>query len=182
MNRWIRKAPMQSTMMMLILLMLITTLSCATNRLSAPASKVRLLATEEMEDCKAKCEFLSHVTGSSSSLSGSSAYHNSLTDLMENAARIGATHLFVNLGENAILRGEAYRCAYCMRSDGRADISTCEGASAADPAACQLQGGVWMPIARDRASCEAKGGVWILSDDISRLPDELGPTKKKTGK
>uniref|UniRef100_A0A7C4W6F8 Uncharacterized protein n=1 Tax=Desulfatirhabdium butyrativorans TaxID=340467 RepID=A0A7C4W6F8_9BACT len=182
MNCWNRKAPIRSTMMMAILLMLITALSCATNRLSPPASKVRLLATEEMEDCKAKCEFIAHVTGQSSSLSSSSAYHNSLTDLMENAARVGATHLFVNLGENAILRGEAYRCAYCVRPDGRADVSLCEGANAVDPAACQVQGGIWMPIARDRATCEAKGGVWVLSDDVSRLPDELAPAKKKTGK
>ncbi len=166
---------------MAILLMLSGFLSCATNRMSAPAAKVRLLAAEEMEECKAKCEFLAHVTGQSSSLSSSAAYHNSLTDLMENASRIGATHLFVNLGENAILRGEAYRCAYCMRPDGRADTSTCAGANATDPNACQIQGGIWMPIARDRASCEAKGGVWILSEDISRLPDELAPAKKKLG-
>ncbi len=182
MNCWIRQTSIRSLMLIGILLMLSGILSCATNRLSAPAAKIRLLAAEEMEDCKAKCEFLTHVTGQSSSLSGSASYHNSLTDLMENAARIGATHLFVNLGENAILRGEAYRCAYCMRSDGRADTSTCEGANASDPNSCQVRGGIWMSIARDRASCEAKGGVWVLSEDISRLPDELAPTKKRPGK
>jgi hypothetical protein len=177
-NRYLRLV----SFLLLAPMVLICFVSCAANRLSAPAAKVHLLAAEEMEDCKAKCEFIANVTGKSSSLSSSVAYHNALSDLMEHAALKGATHLFVNPGENAIMRGEAYRCAYCVRPDGRADLSVCQGANATEPAACQVQGGIWMPIARDRAACEAKGGVWVLTDDISRLPDELSPTKKKPGK
>lgn len=88
-------------------------LSCATAP-SPQASRVREASAGQVQGC----EFLGNVRGSSG-LSGifrEAGYNNALNDLMENAAKLGATHVVVQhkdpsyWSSGQYLRGEAYRC------------------------------------------------------------------------
>ncbi|MBN2398564.1 MAG: hypothetical protein JXI32_09305 [Deltaproteobacteria bacterium] len=168
--------------------------SCATD-MSTRASRVRLISAEQVHQCEVLCEALGNVQGSSYPAGGcfswwgtvrKIAHNNALNELLDNAAEIGATHVFVNLGDYPDLRGEAYRCAYCVDANGDPDVAYCvdaasgkrrkahcrcsegkalgaaycRGADGKDPADCRANGGTWVP-AVDETECEALGGTWV---------------------
>ena len=167
--------------------------SCATD-MSTRASRVRLVSAEQVHQCEVQCEALGNVQGSSYPAFGclswwstvrQIAHNNALNELLDNAAEIGATHLFVNLGDYPDLRGEAYRCAYCRDARGNPDeaycidasgtrkkaycrgeegevlgAAHCRGAQGKDPADCRANGGVWVPAITETA-CETMGGTWV---------------------
>ncbi len=167
--------------------------SCATD-MSTRASRVRLVSAEQVHQCEVLCEALGNVQGSSYPAGGcfswwgtvrDIAHNNALNELLDNAAEIGATHLFVNLGDYPDLRGEAYRCAYCEDANGDTDVdycvdavsgkrkkayckgeagkilgaAYCQGAEGKDPADCRANRGVWIP-AVEETKCESLGGTW----------------------
>lgn len=113
------------------------------------------------------------------------AYNNALNELMDNAAEIGATHVFVNLGTGEGLRGDTYRCTYCRGPDGNPDTACCqgpdgspdvgyctdpdgkrvgeahcEGAQGKDRAECEKNYGKWVPEIGETA-CKEKGNKWL---------------------
>jgi hypothetical protein len=168
--------------------------SCATD-MSTRASRVRLVSAEQVHQCEVQCEALGNVQGSSYPAGGclswwdtvrKIAHNNALNELLDNAAEIGATHLFVNLGDYPDLRGEAYRCAYCEDAKGDPDVAYCvdavsgerkkaycqgaddkvlgaaycRGGDGKDPADCRANGGVWVPAVSE-TKCEALGGTWV---------------------
>lgn len=164
--------------------------------LSSRASRVRLISAVQAHEVENRCIFLGNVTGSArGGLGGLRGFvwkeswwnYNShtLNELLDNAAELGATHVFVNLGDGLELRGEAFRCAYCRLPDGNPDhgycrtpdgmpdmnlcvdtegneIGTphCDGAEARTPMECRIRGGKWVP-AISQAKCEAEGHMWI---------------------
>jgi len=167
--------------------------SCATD-MSTRASRVRLISAEQVHQCEVQCEALGNVQGSSLPAGGclswwgtvkQIAHNNALNELLDNAAEIGATHVFVNLGDYPDLRGEAYRCAYCQDPQGNPDVAYCvdagtgkrkkaycrgtdgkilgaaycRGAEGKDPADCRANGGEWTP-AVDETQCENTGSTW----------------------
>ena len=166
--------------------------SCATE-MSTRASRVRLVSVDQMNECEVRCEFLGNVQGESYPCFGwlfwsyttrRIAYNNALNELLDNAAELGATHVYVNLGDYPDLRGEAYSCCYCIGPDGNPDEdycrladgkrdaaccrdsndkvigeACCKCAEGKDPAECKANGGTWVP-AIDEKECENKGGGW----------------------
>ncbi|MEO0249167.1 MAG: hypothetical protein ABIN58_06405 [candidate division WOR-3 bacterium] len=117
------------------------------------------------------------------------AYNNALNELLDNAAEIGATHVFVNLGTGEGLRGDAYRCAYCKGPDGEPDAAYCkgpdgardeaycidsegnrvgkahcEGADGRDPSECKKNSGKWIPAITEKA-CKEGGHKWTPKAD-----------------
>ncbi len=180
----------------LVFIILITPLilaSCATH-IATRATQVRLVTALRAQDVENICEFLGNVTGSDFPYVGCFswldvwqriAYNNALNELMKNAAELGATHLFVNLGYYYDLRGEAFVCAYCLGPKGEPDVAYCLGESGKpDVAYCQdFEGkpvgkaycdgadkdneieciecdGKWIP-AIDHEACEAQEHEWI---------------------
>jgi len=167
--------------------------SCATH-IATRATQVRLVPATRAQDVENICEFLGNVTGSDfpkgGCLSWSDvweriAYNNALNELMKNAAELGATHLFVNMGYYYDLRGEAFVCAYCLGPKGEPDnaycldetglpdaaycvdfegnlIGTayCDGADKDNEEECVECDGKWIP-ATDQETCEARENEWI---------------------
>ena len=186
------------TVICLITALILT--SCAsTSTLSTRASRVRLVSALQAHEVEDQCEFLGNVTGSSSLGSCClfrfdlySSYWNydndTLNELLDNAAELGATHVFVNLGNGLELRGEAYLCAYCEDADGNRDMDYCEladgkrdngycqdedgnpigaahcegceGAERMNEAECREDCGKWFP-AVSQTGCETQGHKWV---------------------
>ena len=182
----------------LLVLCLVTAVilsSCATaTDMSTRATRVRLVSAEQVHQCEVQCEALGNVQGSSYPVGGclswwgtvrKIAHNNALNELLDNAAEIGATHLFVNLGDYPDLRGEAYRCAYCENANSDPDVAYCvdasgnrkraycqgaddkvlgaaycRGADGKDPADCRENAGVWVPAVSE-TKCETMGGTWV---------------------
>lgn len=171
-----------------------------TSSLSTRASQVRLISALQAHAAESQCDFLGNVAGtyaySSCCLFGFNFIGNywnynehALNQLLDNAAELGATHVFVNLGNSLELRGEAYVCAYCkdrnenpdedycLGFDGsrEADIclddernpvgeARCDGAEAATPAECKAKRGRWVP-AITQAQCETRGFTWMRKSE-----------------
>ncbi|MDP2645664.1 MAG: hypothetical protein Q8P24_12060 [Desulfobacterales bacterium] len=164
--------------------------SCATH-ITTRASRVRLVSALDANKVEVDCEFISNVTGFTErgclswGFLNRTAYNNSLNELMDNAAEMGATHVFVNLGDYHDLRGEAYRCAFCLGPDGSPDVdyckladgsidrgycqddkgdqvgqARCEGAAGKDQAECKDMGGKWIPPI-NQTVCETEGKKWV---------------------
>ena len=150
---------------------------CAT-QLSTRASRVRLLAAEQVKPVENKCIFLAFVQGSSSwFLIERIAYNNALNEMLDNAAELGATHVFVGKGDVRNLLGEAYYCAYCLAPNGQRDRGYCRNPDGASNYGltkfeCLDQGFDWIEAATDRISCEAKGGRWLPNPSALREEKE----------
>ncbi len=169
------------------LICLILTIAClllglfsCTPRLTTRASQVYLLSGTQVHHVESECEFLGSVTGAAWW-----SYEKALNELMDNAAEIGATHVFVNIGRKNYLRGEAYRCAYCQAADGNPDVgyctdaqgnkdtaycidqdgnkvgqAHCQGAEGETPQKCEENCGTWVSSI-SKSDCEAQGHTWL---------------------
>lgn len=178
-------------------------LASCSSTMSTRASRVRLVSAVQAQEVETQCEFLGNVTGTTSFwgyIFSDFGLNEALNQLLDNAAELGATHVFVNLGNRPELRGEAYLCAYCRLADGSADTpfcrgaggesekdrcvdkdgtlqgqERCEGAEAGNPAECKEQGGTWAP-ALTKEECEKQGHSWITEAKTKRICDERGGT------
>lgn len=187
--------PILNIKSMALLACLLTSLilsSCASD-ISTRASRVYMVSAIQIQRVESECEFLGNVRGSSFFWGGCClsylawrdvAYNNALNELLDNAAEIGATHVFVNLGTGEGLRGDAYRCTYCRGPDGNPDTAYCrgpdgnpdigyctdseakrvgaahcEGAEGQDRAECDKNCGKWIPDLNQKA-CKEKGYKW----------------------
>ena len=180
-------------LMLIILILAFTLTSCATKMRTRP-TRVRLVSVEQVNEVEVQCKFLGNVTGASYpclglfswwSIMRDVGHNNALNELLDNAAELGATHVFVNLGDYPDLRGEAYRCAYCRAPDGNPDMAYCidangnldEGcckdskgnivgtahckdAEGKNKAECKENCGTWVPAIGQKA-CEAVGYKWL---------------------
>lgn len=197
----------------LVFIILITPLilaSCATH-IATKATQVRLVSAMQAQDVEDQCEFLGNITGSDFPFPCGSflswwdvwrriAHNNALNELMNNAAELGATHLFANLGNYYDLRGEAYICAYCQGVNGEPDVAYCldadgnpdvaycgdndgnpvgtvycEGAEKEDQTECEECGGKWIP-AIDQETCEAQEYTWTPGADNRKDCEVRGGT------
>lgn len=179
--------------LLLCLIAALTLTSCATE-LSTRASRVYMVSAVQVHKVEGDCEYLGSVTGSSFFWGGCClsylawrdvAYNNALNELLDNAAELGATHVFVNLGTGEGLRGDAYRCAYCRGPDGKPDMAYCrgpdggpdigycidseghrvgeahcEGSQGENKAECEKNCGKWKP-AIEEARCKAQKFRWL---------------------
>jgi len=151
--------------------------SCASD-LSTRGSRVYMVSAIQIQRVESECEFLGNVRGASffwgacclSYLAWRDvAYNNALNELLDNAAEIGATHVFVNLGTGEGLRGDAYRCTYCRGPDGEPDTAYCRGPEGdPDVGYCTDPEGKRVGAAhcegaegQDQAECEKNCGKWI---------------------
>jgi hypothetical protein len=168
----------------------------STSTLSTRASQIRLINALQAHHVESRCEFLGNVTGihpyNSCCLFGFTLYGSywnyndyALNHLLDNAAELGATHVFVNMGNGLEMRGEAYLCAQCIDSEGMADedycldsegkpemdfcmdnegnrigSAQCQGADGDTPEKCRANRGKWIPGIQ-QAQCEAKGNAWV---------------------
>ncbi len=171
--------------------------SCASDQ-STRASRIYMVSAVQVQRVETECEFLGTVRGASFLWGGCClsylawrdvAYNNALNELLDNAAEIGATHVFVNLGTGEGLRGDAYRCTYCRGPDGdpdtaycqgpdgnrdvasctdaegrRVGLAHCEGAEGRDPAECMKNSGRWIAQISERA-CKEQGHRWTPAAD-----------------
>lgn len=197
MRRWFMKETQSALRFNLAVLLpcLLATLilaSCASD-LSTRASRVYMVSAIQIQRVESECEFLGSVRGSSFFWGGCClsylawrdvAYNNALNELLDNAAEIGATHVFVNLGTGEGLRGDAYRCTYCRGPDGNPDTAYCqgpdgdrdvafctdregkrvgaahcEGAEGQNPAECEKNCGKWIPDISEK-TCKEQGHRW----------------------
>ncbi|MBW1783365.1 MAG: hypothetical protein JRL30_21810 [Deltaproteobacteria bacterium] len=166
------------SMALLSCLIAAMTLSSCASELSTRASRVYMVSTLQIQKVESECEFLGSVTGASFLWGGCClsylawrdvAYNNALNELLDNAAEIGATHVFVNLGTGEGLRGDAYRCTYCRGPDGKPDTAYCQGPDGhPDIAYCVNADGNRVGAAhcdgaegKDRTECEKNCGRWI---------------------
>jgi len=192
-----KKLSDRSVLLFVGLLFLLSLSACATkSTLSTRASQVRLVSALEAHAVEGQCKFLGNVAAIDryrwswlfwdNLYGGYWDYDNkALNELLDHAAELGATHVFVNLGNGRELRGEAYCCADCRGPDGRPDTEYCEDKKGAeieglcqdaesgvtgaaycadaagdDPNACKENGGQWIP-AWTQAACESRGNRWI---------------------
>ncbi len=170
-------------------------LSCSTPRLTTRASQVYLLTATQVHHVESECEFLGNVTGAAWF-----SYEAALNELLDNAAEIGATHVFVNIGRKTYLRGEAYRCAYCLAPDGTPDVgycvdsegnkdtaccldqngnkvgqAHCKGAEGETRQECLENCGTWVP-AITKSECESKGYTWSRKAEDRQSCEAKGGT------
>jgi hypothetical protein len=185
----------KSGLISISLLTILTLASCSSySTLSTRASRVRLVSALQAHQVESECEFLGNVTGLYTregcclclGYPGCWTYNNkALNQLLDHAAELGATHVFVNLGNNQELRGEAYLCAYCQDVYGDPDIAYCElpdgtrdmgfcqdidgnikgqahceNAIGQNKKECEENCGKWVP-AVDREICGAWGFIWV---------------------
>jgi hypothetical protein len=182
-------------------------LASCSSTLSTRASHVRLVSAVQAQEVETQCEFLGNVSGTPSfwgyvfygfGLWGSYwTYSNeALNEMLDNAAELGATHVFVNRGNSLELRGEAFVCAYCRMPDGEADTAAClgpdgepdedacvdakgkpagmahcEGAEADGADACAEAGGTWVPDV-SKMECEGQGNTWVSRATTPRACEE----------
>jgi len=157
------------------------------------ASRVRLVNVEQIRVVSNQCDFLGNVRGSalfpyccvfSWGFLRDTFYAGALNELLDNAAELGASHVFVNLGDGPFLIGEAYFCAFCLGPDGKPDVDYCEGPDGRrDEGFCEDEFGNRVGDARcqggkgeDRAGCEADGGRWIPAIDQPTCEKQDGRT------
>ena len=169
--------------------------SCGSTPLRTRATQVRLLSLPQVQQVEATCDFIGNVRGSSEfsywcclswGFLDATAYPYALNELLDNAAEIGATHVFVNLGDGPHLMGQAYFCAFCVGPDGEpivagcwdadskpdqaycedpegnrvVDVAYCERAEASNPAKCEERDGIWRPKL-DKKRCLEQKYHWI---------------------
>ena len=185
---------MKAGLLALSLILLSMALSSCGPPLSTRASQVHLVNVEQIRKVVNQCDFLGNVRGSalfpyccvfSWGFLGDTFYAGALNELMDNAAELGASHVFVNMGDGPFLIGEAYFCAYCIGPDGKPDeafcisedgrrdegfcedqfgnpvgAASCKGATGNNRAECKANGGKWMP-AIDQPTCEKQGNTWM---------------------
>lgn len=158
--------------------------SCATD-LATRATRVRLVTAEKAKEMEDQCEFIGNVVGRSDWIfSAKVAHHNALAELLDNAAEIGATHLFVNRGSFRQLMGEAFYCARCVDKNDNPDVDRCEDKSG-NPVAidskvkCEAEGNLWVLGPANQIVCEAKGGYWVINKDVLRKPETQPGEEKK---
>lgn len=178
----------------LALLGAVVVLSSCASEMSTRSSHVYMLSALQVHRVEDECEFLANVQGSDYFWGGCCvagfmqdvAYNNALNELLDQAAELGATHVFVNLGTGGGLRGQAYRCAYCVAEDGTPDTALClgpdgkpdqgfcrdakgnrvggrarcKGAEGRDEAECTNNCGAWIP-GMDQTLCTKQGHVWV---------------------
>lgn len=179
--------PLPLPLLSLVLACFLAASGCATD-ISTRSTQVKLVSAEQAHILEYDCQFVGNVIGSSHwylFAAQKVAYNNALNELLDNAAEIGATHLFVNLGNYQDLRGEAYYCAYCELANGKPDRSKCLDADGALDYAkerdkCEAKGFTWITKALDRVTCEDRGGTWRADGDIMRvLPFTLSPVNQQ---
>ncbi len=183
--------------------------------LSTRGSRVRLVTVEQTYEIEKQCNFLGNVRGSALFPYGcvfswgfmrDTFYAGALNELLDNAAELGASHVFVNQGDGPFLIGEAYFCAFCLMPDGRPDEDYCEGpdgrrdvgycvdgfgnrvgAAHCDGAEgkirekCEENGGKWVP-AIDEPTCVKQGHAWMPAAADEEACKERGGTWVKKAK
>ena len=193
----------------LFLILLSVVLTSCGPPLSTRASQVHLVNVEQIRKVVNQCDFLGNVRGSalfpyccvfSWGFLGDTFYAGALNELMDNAAELGASHVFVNMGDGPFLIGEAYFCAFCigpegkpdeafcMGEDGRRDVGFCEdqfanpvgtasckGATGNDRNECKANGGKWIP-ALDQPTCEKQGNTWMPGAADEKACEDRGGT------
>lgn len=179
---------MRFTALLPCLLVSLILASCASD-LSTRASRVYMVSAIQIQRVESECEFLGNVRGASFFWGGCClsyvawrdvAYNNALNELLDNAAEIGATHVFVNLGTGEGLRGDAYRCTYCRGPDGDPDTAYCRGPDGnPDVGYCTDSEGNRVGAARcegaegeNRTECEKNCGKWIRETGQSACKEE----------
>jgi len=150
---------------------------CAGKDISMRASLVKLVTADQAHILEYECQYLGNIIGASywyQLRSEDIAHNNALNELLDNAAELGATHVFVNRGNYSYLRGEAYLCAYCRLPDGTPDISVCrdrkgQNVIGLDRISCEKKGFHWHMRSLDQETCIERGGVWLPDRDIIRV-------------
>ncbi len=147
--------------------------SCAIP-MNEEASHIKQVTVAQSHILDYECEFLAEVTGSSSAFSRDTAHNNALNELLDNAAKLKATHVFINKGNFKDLRGAAYYCAYCKLADGKADTNKCVDTNSdkidlPDRPTCEKKGYIWYLKALNEKTCEKRGGSWLPDRDILRI-------------
>ncbi len=162
---------------LLVVVFLMGTISCS-SQISTRGSQVYLLTAAQVHKVETECEYIGHVVGKSWY-----SYETALNTLMDNAAELGATHLFVNIGRKHYLRGEAYVCAYCKGKDGMPDVGVCvDEQGLPDQGYCRDEDGNIVGQAqckkaagKTRQECLENCGTWDPSYTRQEC-DELGYT------
>ena len=170
-----------------IVLTLFCLVGCTATDLSMRASLVKLTTVEQAHILEYECQYLGSVVGASYWYQFESqdvGHNNALNELLDNAAELGATHVFVNRGNYHDLRGEAYYCAYCRLADGKADVSRClheeKEISGLDRLNCVKKRYHWHMRALDEQTCIERGGTWLPDRDVLRiLPIPLAGSNQK---
>jgi len=192
--------------MLIILIVAFVLVSCATKMRTRP-TQVRLVTVEQVHEVEVQCKFVGNVTGASFPVGGclswwdtmrDIAHNNALNELLDNAAELGATHVFVNLGDYPDLRGEAYTCTYCKDPYGNPDVAYCQDvngnldvgscinprgnivgaahckdAEGKTPVKCKENCGTWVPMINKKA-CETLGYKWIPKAEDKRTCERKG--------
>ena len=193
-------------LMLIILILAFTLVSCATKMKTRP-TRVRLISVEQVHEVEVQCKFVGNVTGASYPCLGlfswwgimrDVGHNNALNELLDNAAELGATHVFVNLGDYPDLRGEAYSCTYCRAPDGNPDVAYCQdaygnldegscqdtkgsivgaahckGAEGKTPAECKENCGTWVPVI-GKMTCETLGYKWVPKAEDKKTCETKG--------
>lgn len=179
--------------LIILIACLLFCLGSCTSRLTTRASQVYLLSALQVRHVESECEFLGNVTGASWW-----SYEKALNELTDNAAEIGATHVFVNIGRKNYLRGEAYRCAYCQAPDGNPDVgycadaegnkdtaycidedgnrigqAHCKGAEGETSQECEKNCGTWVSSI-SQSECESQGHTWLPKAEDPQACAEKG--------
>jgi len=161
---------------------------CSATDLSMRAGQVKLTTVEQAHILEYECQYLGSVVGASYWYQFESqdvGHNNALNELLDNAAELGATHVFVNRGNYHDLRGEAYFCAYCKLANGKPDVSIClntkgKEVSGLDRLNCTKKGYHWHLRALDEQTCIERGGTWLPDRDVLRiLPIPLAGSNQK---
>jgi hypothetical protein len=169
------------------LLISIFPVACATH-ISTRAAKVRVVSTEQAHECEIQCKFVGNVTGDAFwMLHPDIAYNNALNEVLDHAAEVGATHVFVNYGYHRDLRGEAYFCAHCVDENGVPDSFKCIDKDGnlthiKKEKRCVREGNQWLVPADIKEKCEAKDWFWVPNKDVLRtLPFGFTSTREDEG-
>ena len=196
-------------LLILSLMLLSVVLTSCGPPLTTRASQVHLVNVEQIRKVVNQCDFLGNVRGSalfpyccvfSWGFLGDTFYAGALNELMDNAAELGASHVFVNMGDGPFLIGEAYFCAfcvgpdgkpdeaYCVGADGTRDVGFCEdqfgnpvgkafckGANGNNWKECKANGGKWIP-AVDQPTCEKQGNTWMPEAADKKACEDRGGT------
>ncbi len=179
----------ESVVVLLVLLFFFSgnLIGCSPVDIPMRASLVKSVTAEQSHYLEYECQYLGEVLGFSSwSLFRSKdvAHNNALNELLDNAAELGATHVFVNRGNYSTLRGEAYLCSYCRLPDGTPDISVCRDEQNRDinglnRITCEKKGFQWHLRALDQETCIERNGVWLPDYDVLRLMPVQIPTNNR---
>lgn len=180
-----KKYPITSSILFFSLLLPWLILSgCTATDISMRASLVKQTTATQAHLLEYECQYVGNVLGGSywyQFTSETVAHNNALNELLDNAAELGATHVFVNRGNYSDLRGEAYACSYCLLANGKPDISTCldeEGQHVAglERLSCQKKGFTWHMRSLDQATCINRDGEWLPDHDNLRITPIPIPT------